>query len=115
MKYGLALIERPSSDGLAFDEITTLFDLIAVGDSDGEKRNLFSARAETEVYPIELEAKEHECSAMGFISVEAADSLNYDYDGSGLHDYIASILDDMANEHEDNYYSFNGIDIFLSR
>ncbi len=115
MKYGLALIEKPGNAGMNIEDVKRLFSLISVGDGDDVSRDEFAAGLDTEVYPIELEAREHECVAMGFISREAAAAIDYDYEGSGLHDYIASVLDDMDNEHDDHYYSFNGVDIFLSR
>lgn len=66
-------------------------------------------------YPIELSAYAQESTAMGFISSKAAELIDYDYDSSGLHSYIASILDDMNKENENNEYEFKGIKIWLSR
>ena len=113
MKYGVALVEKPAEEGMSFAEMEKLFDMIAVGDGEDTERDAFGARVSTEVYPVELEAKEHESSAMGFISVDAAEKLGYDY--GALRDYVASILDDMDKENPDGYYSFEGIDIFLTR
>ena len=113
MKYGVALVEKPGEEGMSFNEMEKLFDMIAIGDGEGAERDAFSARASVEVYPIELEAKMHESSAMGFISVDAAEKLDYDY--GALRDYIAGILDDMEKENPDGYYCFEGIDIFLTR
>ena len=115
MKYGLALVGKPAADGMNMTDVQRLFSLVSVGDDDDAYRDEFVAGLEAEVYPVEFSAHKQESSAMGFISREAADKINYDYESSGLHDYIASILDDVANENDDNYYSFKGIDIFLSR
>ena len=52
---------------------------------------------------------------MGFICPECAELLDYDYEGSGLNDFIATILDDMEKESEDCQYEFKGIRIWLSR
>ena len=52
---------------------------------------------------------------MGFITPKAAEMVNYDYEGSGLRNFIASILDDMCAENENCEYEFNGIKIWLSR
>ena len=101
MGYGVALLEKEACDGLDMAELKTLYACVANNEED-------------EVYPIELEAKHVESSAMGFISKEAANLLDYDYEASGLHDFIASILDDMNNENESQQYSFNGINIYLS-
>ncbi len=98
MNFGIALKEKPGDSGLDKNDIVFLYGLIA---------NPFSNSTD-EVYLIELEAKEHECSAMGFITVEAANLLDYDYESSGLHDFIASILDDMEKESADGRYNYKG-------
>lgn len=103
--YDIALIEKPGVNGLNRDNISLLYGLTTRTFSDGTD----------EVFPIELEAREHESSAMGFITPKAAEKLDYDYEHSGLHDFIASILDDMNNEVDDNHYIFKGLDIYLSR
>ena len=102
MIYGIALLEKYGIDGLNKSDIYLLYGLVTETGSQ-------------EVFPIELEAREHESSAMGFITPEAAEMLDYDYEGSGLRDFIASILDDMENENEECQYKFKGIDIYLSR
>lgn len=113
-EYDIALIEKEGVDGLDFNGIALLYAFV-------------SANKENEVYPIEIEAKEHECAAMGFITTKAAEHLNYDYKGSGLTDFIASILDDMESEETlaiDTYsikdtiyriYEFKGLRIWLNR
>ena len=103
--YGLALFEKHATNGLNLNELSLLYNLIAASHHN----------ANQEVFPIEFEAREHESSAMGFITPEAAEILDYDYESSGLHDYIASILDDMNNVHRDNQYSFKGVNIYLCR
>ena len=105
MTYGLALIEKPGIDGMNWNEIRLLYDLVTGGLTGGT----------AQVFPVEFEAREHECAAMGFITPEAAELVGYDYEGSGLHDFIASILDDMEKESPDKKYLFKGIDIYLSR
>ena len=97
--YGIVLREKEFEYGLDRNDVIDLFDMLG----------------NTEAYPIELEAREHECSAMGFIAIDAADLLDYDYERSGLHDFIANILDDMNNEEEDCSYEFKGVKIWLSR
>lgn len=99
MKFQIVLKEKEFTDGLNKSEIIDMLDML---DS-------------TETYPIELEARDHECAAMGFISLNAAEKFWYDYELSGLHDYIASILDDMEKESDDCTYEFKGIQIWLSR
>lgn len=97
--YGLVLKEKYGTDGMTKTEIIDLLDML-----DG-----------TEAYPIELSANAQESSGMGFITPEAAELIEYDYEYSGLHGYIALILDDMCRESEDCEYEFKGIKIWLSR
>lgn len=104
IKYGLALIEKPGEEGLDIDDIVKLYDLVT-----GAKDH------QAQVYPIEIFAHEHESSAMGFIIPDAANIIDFDYENSGLNEYIASILDDMGKEHKNHSYLFKGIDIYLSR
>lgn len=105
MMYGIALREKPVMFGLDKQDIDTLYN-IAAGPSNDDT---------FEVYPIEIEAKEHESSAMGFITPEAAEHFDYDYEKSGLCDFVAAILDDMNNESADHSYTFKGINIYLDR
>ena len=104
MNYDIALLEKEGISGLKRDDIILLYGL--VGD-------LFS-NSTTEVYPIELEARENECSAMGFLTKRAAETLEYEYEASGLHDYIASILDGKKKPNKNNCYRFKGLKIYLT-
>lgn len=97
--FGVALRETEGADGLNRNDAVDLIDML---DADG-------------AYPIEIPAKEHGSSARGFISVRAANDLEFDYQNSGLNDFIASILDDMGKESDDSQYEFKGIKIWLSR
>lgn len=97
MLYDIVLIEKPGCDGITLTEIKQIFPMLK----------------DTEAFPIELEAKEHECSAMGFITPNAADQLNYEY--NALRTFVANILDDMANETPDNTYSYQNLTIYLTR
>lgn len=99
MDYGIALKEKEFTSGLSRNDVIDLFDMLN----------------NVEAYPLELEAKEHECSAMGFITLEAAELFDFDYEASGLHDFIALILDNMENEVENGIYEFKGIKIWLGR
>lgn len=97
MLYDIVLIEKPGCDGITLAEIKQIFPMLK----------------DTEAFPIELEAKEHACSAMGFITPNAADQLNYEY--NALRTFVANILDDMANETPDNTYSYQNLTIYLTR
>lgn len=97
MLYDIVLIEKPGCDGITLAEIKQIFPMLK----------------DTEAFPIEIEAKEHECSAIGFITSNAADQLNYEY--NALRTFVANILDDMANETPDNTYSYQNLTIYLTR
>jgi hypothetical protein len=97
-KIGLATYQMEGERGLRAKDISEL---------------LLKLDNESEVYPIEIMAKEQECSAMGFIDREFADTLDFEYDTSGLNDFVASILDDVNLENPDGIYSFKGYDIFI--
>lgn len=98
-KYDVALVEKPGVSGLAKDEIL----------------GLLEAMGSKEVYPVEFFAKEHESSAMGFVDASSMNSIDYDYDGSGLSAFVADILDDVEKETPTGEYSFKGLSIRISR
>lgn len=52
---------------------------------------------------------------MGFITLTAAETFDYDYKTSGLQDFISTILDNMNNETEDCEYEFRDVKIYLGR
>lgn len=62
-----------------------------------------------EVIPIEIQA-ENAC-AVGFISLDAADALDYDYDDLSVH--VKDILLDQTKETKDGYYSFEGFPVYI--
>lgn len=95
--FGITLVEKPNVDGLTKAEVMEMYDQM-----NGD-----------EAYPLDISGCE--TSAMGFITPEAAEILDYDYQESGLNDFVAVILDDMNNESEDGTYEFRGIRIHLSR
>ena len=98
--FSLVLYERHGEDGLYRKDIMEL---------------LAQLPYDVEVFPIEIMANEHASSAMGFITVAFADSLNFDYDDSGLTKFIAEILDDMEKESDNGEYIFKGHRILLTR
>lgn len=99
MKYDVVLIEKPFFEGISFLEIKSLFNLLLTD----------------EVYPIEIQSN-CESSAMGFITSEAADKIDYAYEtNTYFANFITDILDDMKNESEDHTYEFRGLKIWLGR
>lgn len=93
MKYDIVLIE---SDGcLLKDSYIALMEMV-----NGDR-----------MIPIEFEAKHAECSAMGFISEEAADQLEFDFDG--LRNYLGGIMDDLNLENSEYTYQFEGLSIYM--
>jgi len=97
--FGIVLREKEGSDGLNKDDVIELLDLLG----------------SEEAYPIEISAKEHESSAMGFITTDVVNGLEFDYEKSGLNDFIAEILDDVEKESNEHCYEFKGIKIWLDR
>ena len=59
-QYAFALIEKPHDEGLTRSEVCDLYDML-----DG-----------VEVIPVDIQAEYS--AAMGFVSVEAAEALDYD-------------------------------------
>lgn len=100
--FDLVLIEKDFVNGLTFSDIHFLL-------------NKFGSKENVQLYPFELQATCQECVAMGFITPEAADTLDYDYNASGLSDYIDSILNDMQKESQNHVYSFQNLKIWLGR
>lgn len=99
MKYDVVLIEKPFFEGISFLEIKSLFNLLLTD----------------EVYPIEIQSN-CESSAMGFITSEAADKIDYAYEtNTYFANFITDILDDMDKESEDHIYEFKGLKIWLGR
>ncbi len=96
-KYDIALFIKGGTDGLNKKEVVTLMDLVK-----GE-----------EVYPLEISGYNGNSTAMGFISSEAAETLNYDYDASGLKDFIANALEYPDDENSSSAYKFNNLKIFM--
>ena len=95
-RFNIVLHQKEGADGLIKSETIDMIDMLT-GDS---------------YFPLEIEANGHECCAMGFIDVETAEYLDYDY--TDLDDFVAEILDDVEKEHDDCIYDFNGCSIWLS-
>lgn len=95
--YDVVLCEKPVESGLSLAEIQIMYPMLS----------------SEEAFPIEIEANDHECSAMGFITPESAESLDYMYDDLGL--FVANILDDMNNENKSHEYFYYDLCIYLSR
>ena len=90
--YNVILLERPGSEGLSCEDIIRLMQFI-----DLDKT----------YYPVEFEKANVNSSAMGFVSAEAAEILEFDYDSdSELAQFIYSILNDMEKESPDHVYEF---------
>lgn len=88
--------QKPGCEGLSVGDIAHLMRVIKENGIEN-------------VYPVEIEAKKVECSFMGFISDEAATEFNYDYENSGLRDYLDLIMNlpDVAC----GTYDYHGIKI----
>lgn len=94
------LLQKQSCSGLTMPEILQL----------QKTMKSVSQSSEFEVFPIDLEAMQQECAALGFIKTSAAELLDYDYKTSGFHNFIATILDDIEVEKNlkiDTYGNYN--------
>lgn len=98
-KFDIVLKEKHFCDGLNRDDIMEMLPLL---DAD-------------EFLPIEIEATYQEYSAIGFITTEAANILDFDYEESGLNDFIAILLDDRTRNAEIKEYDFRRMKIYLYR
>lgn len=74
---------------------------------------LFKSLAQLEAYPMEIIAKDAKASAMGFISIKAANVLNYKY--TELQKFVENILNETKNEKENIKIvrRFNGLFIMI--
>ena len=93
MKFDIVFYERELDDGLNRIEIQELLDLCK----------------EEKVIPLEIQGEYS--VAMGFISLDMAESMNYIYDG--LEENVKQILDDMNRETENNIYKYDIYEMFL--
>jgi hypothetical protein len=98
-KYDIVLLEVCGETGLTRGEINSLLDKIKVD----------------EVYPLEILSDIVESCAMGFITTEAANVLDFDYSESGLVRFVQDIMDDANNETETGEYEFKNLNILLVR
>lgn len=97
--YDIVLIEKPGELGLTKAEVMDMYDSL-----NGD-----------EAYPIEIYNCGGGSSAMGFISAIAAETIDYDYEASGLNKFIGEILGDVTLENPLGVYEFEGLKIFLTR
>lgn len=95
MKFDVVLYERELDKGLNKIEIDRLLD-ICKGD---------------EVIPIEIQGKNS--VAIGFISIDMAESMDYIYDD--LEEDVKQILEDINRETEDHIYKYDVYEMFLDR
>ena len=91
MNHEIVLRKKPYIEGLVKEEVLELLELL---------------EDDPEVLPIEIEDGERECSAIGFITVDAASSLNYDYKGSGLKDFVMVAMESGGTD-----FNFDGIGV----
>lgn len=95
--FDIALREKDLESGLTKPDILDLYEMIK----------------EEECYPIEFQGEFS--AAMGFISTKAAETLNYDYETSGLADFIKGIVNNMERENADSSYNFQNLKVWINR
>ena len=99
-KFDIVLIEKPGTEGL------TNYDVIY----------MYNRLKEETAYPIEIGDINGNSSAMGFITPSAAEKLGYEYtQDSYIGKFVANILDDMNNESENGTYTYEGLNILITR
>ncbi len=101
-KFDVVLIEKPFFNGLSFADVLRLFSLLSIDETD-------------EVYPIEI-LSDCQSSAMGFITSEAADKIDYAYEMNTYFGcFVRDILNYIDKESEDHIYEYRGLKIWLER
>lgn len=96
----IALIEKYGTEGITLDELSTLYSMIP----------------SEQAYLLEYDARQVESTAIGVITPDTAARLGWDTErNSPLHDFVASILDDVDNESADGHYMFCGADVVIIR
>lgn len=99
--FDVVLKEKMAEDGLTRHDVNFMFDMLPQS---------------AEVYPVEFYNRAGESSAMGFITAEAADKLEFHTDDkSPLGEYIGGILADIKKESYNNEYEFRGCKIYMTR
>ena len=98
--FDVALWEKPGCLGLTKADTLSLFELLKAD----------------EAYPMEISQSDGDSTAMGFITAEAAERLQYEYDeNSGLGQFLSGILGDMDLETPDHIYDYQGLRIAMYR
>ena len=98
--FDIALLEKPGNNGLSLLEVA----------------GLYAKLNDTEGFPVELGDDNGNSFALGFITPDAAETIQYSYDyGSELGSFVSSILGDMDKESADGTYEFLGLRIWLNR
>lgn len=88
-----AFVQKPLDEGITVEEIIELVDKLEC----------------EQVIPIEVQA--NSSCAIGFISLDAAEELDYDYDN--LIRSVSKIIEDMDNETEYGNYDFDGFPVYI--
>lgn len=96
-EFDIVCLEKPVDEGLTRTEVMDLYDMLK----------------EAEALPLDIENPNGSSAAIGFLTVAAAESLDFDY--TEVKKYISVILNDVDLEHDDGCYSVHGLDLYLSR
>lgn len=99
----VALIEKEVQCGLTKNDILYLFDKLKITDDNAE------------VYLLEVDNPNGTSSAMGFITKEMAETIDYDYESCGLIGIIQDVLADVDNENVNKIYVTKGIEVYITR
>lgn len=99
MLYSMVLHEKPLDEAFIKSELCDMIDKL-------DSYNFLL---------IEIDNPNGGSVAMGVISMDFADKMDFDYRKYGLYSFIGEILADVNKEREDCTYEFKGKRIWLSR
>ena len=99
-KFDVVLLEKPDLNGLTLTDVTSLYGMLNA----------------KEAYPLEIGNTSWESTAIGYITPDAAKTLDYDYgQESDFGKFIENILGDMNLEAKDGTYHYGNISVWLGR
>lgn len=98
--FDAVMLEKPGTDGLTSKELLTIIKMLKG----------------TECFPFEVDNANGSSTAIGFISAEAANKIDYNFlPTSNFARSISDILGDINKESRNHIYSINGLKVYIGR
>lgn len=113
MKCPYVKDEDKKPNDIKFDIVAIEREFVNSGINSSEIQQMFGLLKADEVLPFNFSTRKVESSAIGFLTIEAAEELNFEYED--LRMFLTNIMNDMNNEDPTGMYTFNGLTIFFSR